>query len=179
MNFRRGCHRRGLVSLKSTETRLRPLLGLRKSELVAYARRRRLKWREDPSNRDTKHLRNYVRQKIMPGLKEPERAKLLGACGELAEANRRLDAFLEDYLRRSSYRRRGRVFSRSWFSAFSHEEAREIVAAWLAQYKVRDYTRKQIDYIVVKLKTLPAGKTIVVGSDQTIRLTKRCLRLEL
>ena len=179
MNFRRGSRRRGLVSLQSTKTRLRPLLGWRKSEIIAYARSRQLKWHEDDSNQDVRYLRNYVRQTIMPRLKEEERTRLLSVCAELAELNRQLDELLENYLRLRSYRRQGRVFSRSWFERFSHEEACEIVATWLIQYKVRDYTQNQINYIVVKLKTLRPGKMIVVGSDQTIRLTKRCLRLEL
>ena len=179
MNFHRGCRRRGLVSLQSTETRLRPLLGLRKSEIIAYARRRRLKWHEDASNQDSRYLRNHIRQTIMPRLEEGQRAKFLAICAELANLNRQLDGLLENYLRLRSYRRQGRVFSRSWFERFSHEEACEIVAAWMLQYKIRDYTQSQINYIVVKLKTLRHGKTIVVGSGQTIRLTKRCLRLEL
>ena len=179
INFHRGSHRRGLVSLKSTAGRLRPLLDLSKQEIVAYARRQGLQWREDSSNADASYLRNYVRLKIMPRLDAGRRRRLLANCAALAEANDRLDAFLDEYLRRRSYRRQGRVFSRGWFNRLGETEAREVVASWLIQYRVSDYSRKQIDYIVVKLKTLAAGKTIVVGTGKTIRLTKRCLRLEL
>ena len=179
INFHRGSHRRGLVSLKSTAGRLRPLLNLSKQEILAYARRHKLQWREDSSNADTSYLRNYVRWQIMPRLDADGRRRLLEACAVLADANNRLDAFLADYLRHRSYRRQGRVFSRGWFNGLGEAEAREVVASWLIQYRVNDYSRKQIDYIVVKLKTLAKGKTIVVGTGKTIRLTKRCLRLEL
>ena len=179
INFHRGCQRRGLVSLKSTSDRLRPLLDCDKAEIIAYAQRRGLEWREDESNHNPRYLRNYVRQSIMPKLRGEKRQHLLKICAELSALNRQLDDFLDNYLRQRSYRRAGRVFSRSWFNQFNHLEASEIVATWLIKYRVSNYTQSQIDYIVVKLKTLPAGKTIVVGSNQTIKLTKRCLRLEL
>ena len=40
---------------------IRPLLGTRKSNLVAFLRRREQEWREDPTNRVPKHARNRVR----------------------------------------------------------------------------------------------------------------------
>ena len=47
----------------------RPWLGLWKKEIVIYARRRRLAWREDPSNADSRHQRNLIRNRVLPYLK--------------------------------------------------------------------------------------------------------------
>ena len=49
---------------------LRPLLTLSKSELELYARQHQLQWVEDESNQDQRFDRNYVRQTVMPLLKQ-------------------------------------------------------------------------------------------------------------
>lgn len=179
LNFRRGGRRRGLASLRSEEGLRRPLLMFSKRELATYAEQQRLTWREDFSNLDLKYARNFVRQEIMPRLDGAARQKLRQLYLELKDANEELDDFLADYLRYKSYRRAGRVFSRRWFNSLSHDQACEVVATWLRRAPVSDYNQGQIVYIVVKLKTLPPGKIIVVSPQQRIELTKRSLRLQL
>ena len=48
---------------------LRPLLRVRRAEIEEYAHQRGLRYREDPSNRDWRFLRNRVRGELMPLLK--------------------------------------------------------------------------------------------------------------
>ncbi len=48
---------------------VRPLLRVRRAEIEKYARQRGLRYREDPSNRDRRFLRNRVRAELMPLLK--------------------------------------------------------------------------------------------------------------
>lgn len=67
---------------------LRPLLNVPKAELVAYARRHRMKWVEDDSNLDTALARNALRQDILPLLARhfPDyRERLAGAARRMAE----------------------------------------------------------------------------------------------
>ncbi len=45
---------------------VRPLLGLRRSALAAYAERFSLGWIEDPSNADTRFDRGYIRHRLLP-----------------------------------------------------------------------------------------------------------------
>lgn len=47
---------------------VRPLLSEPKRELIAYAERHRLEWREDSSNATSDYLRNQVRHQIVPQL---------------------------------------------------------------------------------------------------------------
>ena len=55
------------VSPKSADVSLlRPLLNISKADLVAYARRNELPFREDQTNRDEDILRNRVRRKLLP-----------------------------------------------------------------------------------------------------------------
>ena len=75
MRMARGAGPEGLAGLKPIShvdgiTFIRPLLGLRDSDLRAYLRRRGLTWREDSTNTDTSILRNKVRHVILPFLRE-------------------------------------------------------------------------------------------------------------
>ena len=55
----------------------RPLLGCRRQELLDYAHRDRLAWREDASNQDPVFVRNRLRARIIPLLEE-----INPQCGE-------------------------------------------------------------------------------------------------
>ena len=75
MRMARGAGPEGLAGLKPVShvdgiTFIRPLLGLRDSDLRTYLRRRGLAWREDSTNADTSILRNKVRHVILPFLRE-------------------------------------------------------------------------------------------------------------
>ncbi len=48
----------------------RPLLRTPRSELFAYAKEHGLDWIEDPSNADTDYDRNFLRQRVLPLLRE-------------------------------------------------------------------------------------------------------------
>ncbi|MFZ0035112.1 MAG: tRNA lysidine(34) synthetase TilS, partial [Sedimentisphaerales bacterium] len=47
---------------------VRPLLCVRRDEIVEYLRKRNLKWREDHTNVDCKYRRNYIRHRLLPAL---------------------------------------------------------------------------------------------------------------
>ncbi len=68
-NLIRGTNINGLASLRSTENALRPLIRLKKSEIISYANTYKLKWREDSSNHDTTYARNKIRHEVLPNLR--------------------------------------------------------------------------------------------------------------
>lgn len=45
---------------------LRPFLTTRKQEFVSWCERHNVPWIEDHSNKDTKYMRNYIRNEMMP-----------------------------------------------------------------------------------------------------------------
>eukprot|EP00953_Heterococcus_sp_UTEX-ZZ885_P006967 4254-Heterococcus_DN1.PRE.2 len=53
----------------SSYTVIRPLLGLRKSELVQYLQHLGISWCEDASNATLKYSRNRVRLQVLPALR--------------------------------------------------------------------------------------------------------------
>lgn len=70
INLLRGTGWRGLAILVHTPGILRPLINLRKSELIVYAKEHNVPWREDSTNTDQHYLRNYVRHNLLPRLQE-------------------------------------------------------------------------------------------------------------
>ncbi|MCI4566853.1 tRNA lysidine(34) synthetase TilS [Lysobacter sp. CFH 32150] len=112
----------------------RPLLGVPRSELLAYAQQHALHWIDDPSNADTDLDRNFLRHRVMPLLRErwpgaeaafaqsatlsAETSELLAEGDALALASARtLDAhtLARDTLRALPPARRGRVL-RLWIA---------------------------------------------------------------
>jgi tRNA(Ile)-lysidine synthase len=80
---------------------VRPLLGCPREALHDYARRHGLSWVEDASNLDTRYGRNYLRQRVLPVLRQrwPSASRTLARAahhqaeaaellGELAEQDR-------------------------------------------------------------------------------------------
>lgn len=51
---------------QSSITIFRPLLHIPKSDILAYAKKRSIQYREDLTNRDTAYLRNHLRHNILP-----------------------------------------------------------------------------------------------------------------
>ena len=49
---------------------IRPLLGVARSDIAAYARRHQLRWVEDPANADLRFDRNYIRHRLLPMVAE-------------------------------------------------------------------------------------------------------------
>lgn len=78
MNVLRGTGPKGLAGMParrrlaagSSVWLLRPLLGVRRGELRNYLTRQKLRWREDPSNRDPSFTRNYLRLAVLPPLEK-------------------------------------------------------------------------------------------------------------
>lgn len=71
INLSRGTGIKGLTGIpKKNGTIIRPLLPFKRSEILAFATTKKMTWREDSSNNETKYLRNKIRHNITPQLKE-------------------------------------------------------------------------------------------------------------
>jgi len=68
---------------------IRPLLEVSRAEILDYARERRLRWREDASNRDLRYTRNRLRHRLLPELARDLNPQVLRTIANLAEAQRR------------------------------------------------------------------------------------------
>ena len=70
INLSRGAGLHGLIGIPKYSTQLvRPLLNFSKQQIITYANKLNIKWREDKSNTSLKYQRNHVRKEISPALK--------------------------------------------------------------------------------------------------------------
>lgn len=69
------------------EPYIRPLLNVRRAEILAYAKENGLEWLEDRSNCDTHYLRNRIRWEVLPGLEEIQ-PQLVSHLNKLAAVTR-------------------------------------------------------------------------------------------
>ncbi len=76
---------------------VRPLLEFSKKELAIYAKKEKLKWREDPSNQKTNYLRNFVRLKIIKNL-EKIHPQVIQKISEGIDVLQRENQWMEDYV---------------------------------------------------------------------------------
>lgn len=71
INLSRGTGINGLTGIPSkNESVIRPLLSFSRKDILVYAEKNKLKWREDSSNQKTDYLRNKLRLEVMPPFKE-------------------------------------------------------------------------------------------------------------
>lgn len=137
INVLRGTKYKGLSSLKSTKTIIRPLLEIPKTELITFAQRHNLKWREDPSNIDTSHLRNYVRRELMPVLdkRDPSwRDSFLIIIHQAKSLHEQIHSHLSlvmsDHVHKVDKSKR---IDRHWFTMLPNQIALEVFAKILSQ----------------------------------------------
>ncbi len=70
MNFFRGTGLRGLAGMPVKNDYIRrPLLGIERTSLQAFARENNLQWVEDSSNQLSDYTRNYFRNELLPALR--------------------------------------------------------------------------------------------------------------
>ena len=66
INSSRGSGLKGIIGIPSNNNNLlRPLLIFSKDKILNYAKKNKIKWREDSSNKENKYLRNFIRNKII------------------------------------------------------------------------------------------------------------------
>ena len=72
---------------------VRPLMKFRRSELRAYLRRKKQKWREDVTNRDTRRMRARIRKILLPLLERQFQPAIVEHLSTLADLAREDEAF--------------------------------------------------------------------------------------
>jgi tRNA(Ile)-lysidine synthase len=85
MRIFRGAGPSGLAPMPASRGLIiRPLIKLRRSDVIAYLTEKKLPWREDSSNSDIRFLRNHIRHRLIPQLNEsfPNWRTALGAFAE-------------------------------------------------------------------------------------------------
>lgn len=97
----RGAGVKGLSAMSTWDAErylFRPLLHVHKADILQLAREANYQWVEDESNADTSYDRNFMRQAIMPAMREryPQLDQALArTASHMAEAQRLLDSLAD------------------------------------------------------------------------------------
>jgi len=166
INLSRGTGWRGLAIMDSDI--IRPLTYMTKSEIIDYAKKHKLTWREDSTNAEDKYLRNRIRHKTTK-LDDDVKRQLLGLWAEQKSFKRLID---EEIVRVVG---EGPIYNRYFFthldSSTGVECLRHIVRARL--------TRPQLIKALHAIKTALPHKTYHAGNGVEINFTSRNFTIEL
>jgi tRNA(Ile)-lysidine synthase len=97
MNFLRGSGTQGLKGMSPVRDGLfiRPLLGIKKKEILAFLEENQVPYMTDPSNDSKVYLRNRIRHELLPELKKQFNPKLEETLGNMSEVMRLENDYLE------------------------------------------------------------------------------------
>ncbi len=160
LNKQRGAGWIGLSPLHETKLIKRPLLGVTKYELLKYADRHTLIWREDPTNRDPSFtLRNRIRQQ----LSDTQREQLYKQLREYDEQRRIREQYINTVLNKTvTYSDNGIYIDRTQLRTYNVATARDVLYMMLKTY-FQGYMEVDFD-AVVRLehfyKTAKKGKQL-------------------
>jgi tRNA(Ile)-lysidine synthetase-like protein len=174
LNLLRGTGRRGLSSLRSTDTLVRPLLCYPKDELLRYATEQGLVWREDSTNADTTYLRNHVRLRLLPRFAPADRASLLAIIERAGRHNSQLTDQVGNYLHMQPARD---ILNRHDFIMLPHVVARDVLAEWLRLRSAVELSRKLLERLVVAAKTGRSGSRVNVSGRYWLEIRRDTLAL--
>lgn len=172
INLLRGTGRRGLSSLQSKEKLIRPLLVFSKVDIITYANKNDLPWREDSTNSNLDYLRNYIRQKIVPKLSAKKKAKLLDIQNSSVERNLETDSILKDMISSNG------TLNRHLVIMLSHSATKELIAHWLAFCGILDFDSRIIEKVAVAAKTYLPGKKISIKKNVYVVYSGREIFIE-
>lgn len=133
----RGCGLAGLAAMPPTAPLgrgllVRPLLERTRAQLEAWVRARGLAWIEDPSNADERFDRNYLRQRVLPAVRDRwsgVAAAVARSARHAAEAQGLLEALARADVERA---RDGAALSAKALRALSMPRRRNALRWWIA-----------------------------------------------
>ncbi|MEA3588802.1 tRNA lysidine(34) synthetase TilS [Pseudidiomarina sp. 1APP75-27a] len=145
LQLKRGAGPKGLAAMAQLSSRpgtqqkaqqrwLRPLLGVSKAQIYAYARQHQLHWIEDETNFDTAIDRNYLRHEVVPKLEQrwPQFGDAVLRSARLcAEQQQVLDELLQDQL--TAYMDVAGALAVDPLRSHSAASQRALLRAWLEQ----------------------------------------------
>lgn len=173
-NLLRGTGRWGLIALRSREDILRPLLPYSKTEIVGYAKKHRLSWRDDSTNQNVKYRRNYIRHKILPKFKAQDIEKLEKIISDLNSTHIQIEELLHTELEKHAD---ANTMDRCWFVMLPHMVSREVMVGWLRRNGVKDIDKKLIERLVVAAKTYQNGNAADIDGSNILRVEKNNLSI--
>ena len=169
INMVRGTGWRGLAVLNAEDI-YRPLINLKKQEIINYAKQNNLKWREDSTNSLNVYMRNIVRHKI--DLNNEQKNELQILHQEQIRLAEEIKSEVTSLLKSiKNDNKISRYFINSIDQASAYEIIRELTKGEL--------TPNQIDSVINAIKTQRNGTIFEASKNIKIHFTTRFFTLEL
>lgn len=147
----RGAGPDGFIAFKMWNHEIfRPFYDTPKSELLLYAQERQLTWAEDPSNRQDRYLRNWLREKWLKDLD----GRVPGGSRNLAKSLLKIEAAANEKLSFELVLEPGEekfVLSRQWYVSLSNEDQLRALALFLKKHQIHSFTSGQLEEIRKRL----------------------------
>lgn len=184
--LKRGSGVKGLGAMQAVGklqnfTLFRPLLGIEKADIIAYAEREQLNWIVDESNSDNRFERNFLRNRILPECRErwPQFSQMVARSAQHCADQQ---ALIEELLSEELSRRLGakQQLNISGFEAFSDLKQRQLIRLWLAHCGVPMPTSAQLQAVIAELIFAKADSTpeVVLGEKCVRRFRQTLFLLE-
>lgn len=152
---------------------LRPFLDCSKQSISDYAATHTLSWVEDPSNLDVSYDRNFLRQSVIPLIKQrwPAFSKTTSrSAAHCAEASTILTDLASTLLQDALVDK----LELSLLVTLNDETQRLVIRQWLADHKIRMPSEKVLEEIQ-RLVVQPLVKSACIKlGDQQLRLFDAC-----
>lgn len=168
INLIRGTGWRGLQSLRETALYKRPLIVMKKAEIVSYAINKGLEWHEDVTNDDIRYLRNYVRHGIVPRLTAEQAQDLYSLYENQCKMGEMITAASKQLLRLASDGEGS--LSRYWLIMTPDAVARELL-----RQKYGAMTADQLSRLLVFARTARHGAKLELSKQHAFRVTSQRL----
>lgn len=175
LNILRGTGRRGLSAIAENPDIERPMLYLSKKDILSYAKAHKLEWHEDPTNKDERYLRNYIRIRIVPRLSQSQRQHFLSSLKETAALNSTINQEIANMSQKIIDKN---SLNRRKFIDLPTEIANEILMHFLRQNGIRQFNKPTVERLMVAIKTAKAGTRhdVIRGSMLEVTPTEALLR---
>lgn len=160
INLTRKTGWRGLAVMDS-ET-LRPILDMTKTQILDYAKKHKLQWREDVSNNDEKYLRNKIRKKL-EGFSKDKQLQLMALRSAQVELKTKIDSEVNKILNNQN------KDSRYFFTHIDEPVALEMIRS-ITKAKL---TRPQANRMLHAIKTAKPGKKYQAGAGVEVDFSSR------
>jgi tRNA(Ile)-lysidine synthase len=165
---------------------VRPLLGIRRAALHEFLHERGQSWREDSSNQNVAFLRNRVRHRLLPMIREEFGVAAIEHMSELAEIARAEEEHWTDSHSEIIPERSGAVgeprravsLSAAQLFGLSLAAQRRLVRAWLEANVPDAAISFRLIEEVLELGRGPVGKKMELTSEQSLRRGRQELSLE-
>ena len=122
----------------------RPWLALWKKDILAYARKNKLTWRDDSTNADTHHRRNLLRRDVLPYLRKKLGPQVEGSLWRAAEIARAESEWLDALCTGAA---QGAELSVKSLHAAPLAQQRRTILRWLQTRGVEDISFANVESV--------------------------------